>query len=64
MRAIVEHTYPDGKFNKTFYGTSSETKPEDSDIASGSTFVVVNTGDVYLFNESGSAGSKWVKVGG
>ena len=52
-----------------FYGTSSESKPTDEDMASdnaediavGSTFLEVDTGDVYLYNED--AGT-WHKVGG
>lgn len=57
---------------KTYYGwagTSSESKPTDADIstdrsddiAMGSYFLEVDTGDVYLYNET--AGT-WHKVGG
>ena len=58
--------------NKTqynFYGTSGESKPTDQDMANdkaediavGSTFLEVDTGDVYFYNEI--AGT-WHKVGG
>lgn len=42
------------------YGTSSETKPVTG-LVSGSTFTEADTGDVYMFNESASPGSEWVK---
>lgn len=41
----------------TIYGTSSETKPTTG-IITGSAFVEVDTGKVYLFNETTSA---WVE---
>lgn len=40
------------------YGTSSDSKPTTG-YANGSTFVEVNTGKLYLFNESAGA---WVEV--
>lgn len=39
-------------------GASSETKPTTG-IAAGSTFLETDTGDLYVFNEAGSA---WVKL--
>lgn len=45
-----------------FAGLSTDTKPTEG-VATGSVFVEVNTGDVYMFNEEGASGSKWVKVG-
>ena len=41
------------------YGTSSDSKPTTG-IVTGSVFVEVNTGKVFLFNEDASA---WVEVG-
>ena len=38
-------------------GASTETKPATG-IAAGSTFLETDTGDLYVFNEAGSA---WVK---
>ena len=58
-----------GKTQYDFYGTSSESKPTDADMANdnaddiavGSTFLEVDTGDVYFYDED--AGT-WHKVGG
>lgn len=41
-----------------FFGNSTDTKPTTG-IVNGSTFVEVDTGDLYLFNE---VTSTWVKV--
>lgn len=41
-----------------FFGNSTDTKPT-TNLVNGSTFVEVDTGDLYLFNE---ATSSWVKV--
>lgn len=41
-----------------FYGTSSDTKPTQ-DIVNGSAFLEVDTGKIYLFNESTST---WVEM--
>lgn len=46
-----------GKIFATFFGTSSDNKPIDG-IATGSSFVEVDTGKAFLFNESTSA---WVE---
>lgn len=46
-----------------FAGNSDDTKPTDS-IATGSVFIEVDTGKVYLFNEDADAGSEWTEVGG
>ena len=43
-----------------FAGLSTDTKPT-SGVATGSCFMEVNTGDVYLYDE---AGNTWNKVGG
>ena len=42
------------------YGLSTDTKPT-SGVATGSSFVEVDTGKVYLYNSDGSA---WVEIGG
>ena len=44
-----------------FSGLSTDTKPTGADIATGSTFVEVDTGDVYFFDEESNT---WLKVGG
>lgn len=45
------------------YGLSTDTKPTGG-IVTGSMFVEIDTGKVYLYNESGAAGHKWVEIGG
>ena len=47
-----------------YAGLSTDEKPVQDDICTGSTFIEVDTGDVYFFNEEGSSGPEWVKVGG
>ena len=42
-------------------GLSTDTKPTSSDYATGSSFFEVDTGDVYLWDESSES---WLKVGG
>lgn len=42
-------------------GRSTETKPTGSTIATGSTFIEVDTGNVYFFDETTQT---WTKVGG
>lgn len=45
-----------------FAGTNNDTKPLWDDIATGSTFLEVDTGDVYAYNEDGSSGEEWRKI--
>lgn len=59
MRALVEKNFNDSKKYVEIYGTSSESKPTEN-IVTGSVFVEVNTGKVFLFNEDSSA---WVEQG-
>lgn len=59
MRALVENKFSDNKKYVELYGTSSDSKPTTG-IVTGSVFVEVNTGKVFLFNEDASA---WVEVG-
>ena len=42
-----------------FAGLHDDTKPTDKDIATGSTLVEVDTGDVYMYDE---VGKEWHKV--
>ena len=58
MRIVEEKLTADGKYIRTFFGTSSETKPT-ADLADGSVFVEVDTGNAVLFNESAGA---WVSA--
>ena len=63
VRIVIQCTYWDPTNNKEILlieGSclSTETKPTNQ-IATGSTMIEVNTGDVYMFAEGGSG---WVKL--
>lgn len=52
---------------KTYYeyaGLSTDTKPTGSDIATGSLFLEVDTGDVYAYDEVGATWNKIASLGG
>lgn len=57
MRIVYEQPCADGKYIRTYFGNSNESKPT-SDLADGSVFVDVDTGKAFLFNETTSA---WVE---
>lgn len=57
MRIVDEKPTADGKYIRTYFGNSSESKPT-SYLADGSVFVEVDTGKAFLFNETTSA---WVE---
>ena len=57
MRTIVSRQFTVDKSYVEIFGTSSESKPTVG-IVTGSRYTEVNTGDVYLFNETAS---EWVK---
>lgn len=59
MRIVSEQPCADGKYIRTYFGASTESKPT-TDIADGSVFVEVDTGKAYLYNETTSA---WVEQG-
>lgn len=44
-----------------FAGLSTDEKPVREDICTGSTFLEVDTGDVYFFDEESNS---WLKAGG
>lgn len=59
IRKLVDRYYtPDKKYAEMF-GLSTDTKPKDG-LVTGSKFTEVNTGDIYLFDETGSG--TWTKV--
>ena len=60
MRAIEERIIGDGKMYAELAGSSSETKPIGT-LIDGSLFLETDTGDVYVYNESGES---WTKIGG
>lgn len=59
MRIVSEQYCADGKYIRTYFGASTESKPTTG-IADGSVYVEVNTGKAFLFNESSST---WVEQG-
>ena len=42
-----------------FYGLSTDDKPTDSSVTNGSSFVEMDTGNVYLFDAENAA---WLKL--
>jgi hypothetical protein len=61
VRILEERTFvPDKKYIEAA-GLSTDTKPE-ANIVTGSSFLEVDTGDAYLFDETAAAGSRWKKV--
>ena len=69
MARIISQSFPltlegiavDGAYVICAAGRSTETKPTGSTIATGSTYIEVDTGNVYFFDE---VAQTWTKVGG
>ena len=59
VRTIVERPFVSGKKYAEMFGLSTDTKPV-AGIVTGSKFTEVNTGDVFLFDETGDG--TWTKV--
>lgn len=59
IRTIVEKAFVPGKKYVEMFGKSTDNKPLTG-IITGSKFTEVDTGDVYLFDESGDG--TWTKV--
>ena len=59
VRNIVEKTFVGSKKYIETFGLSTDDKPT-AGIVTGSKFTEVNTGDVYLFDETSSG--TWTKV--
>lgn len=51
MRIVSEKLTADGKYIRTYFGNSNETKPTD-DLADGSVFVETDTWKTVLFDEA------------
>ena len=47
-----------------FAGLHDDTKPDEDDIATGSLFLEVDTGDVYAYDEAGETWNKISSLGG
>ena len=58
IRNLVENTFTDNKRYIEAAGLSTDSKPTTG-IVTGSVFLEVDTGKVYLFDE---AGSQWTEV--
>ena len=59
IRTLVERAFTDGLNYAEMFGLSTDDKPV-AGIVTGSKFTEVNTGDVYLFDETSSG--TWTKV--
>lgn len=47
-----------------YAGLSTDTKPTDTNIATGSLFMEVDTGDVYAYDEEGGEWNQVAALGG
>ena len=61
VRIIVDRQFTDSLRYIEAAGLSTDTKPTGT-IVTGSLFLEANTGDVYVYDESGSG--TWTKIGG
>lgn len=60
IRNLVDTIFEGNKHYIEAVGLSTDTKPTEN-IVTGSLFVEVNTGKVYLHNEEGTVETKWVE---
>lgn len=60
VRILEERIQQGNKRYIEAVGLSTDTKPTDN-IVTGSLFVEVNTGKVFMHNEEGTGSSKWVE---
>lgn len=60
IRAIEAREVAYHKYVKEIYGLAADTKPTDN-LANGSVFIEIDTGNVYFFDEENV---EWIKVGG
>ena len=61
VRTIEKREVDQGFAYMEFSGLSTDDKPVTTNMATGSVFVEVDTGKVYLFDE---VGATWNEVGG
>lgn len=59
VRALETRVLSDGKYYMEFTGLHDDTKPTQN-LATGSTFMEVDTSDVYFWDEEGE---EWNKAG-
>lgn len=60
IRAIVNRPFTNSLNYAEYFGKSTDEKPV-AGIVTGSMFIEVDTGDYYLFDESGNG--TWTKIG-
>ena len=60
VRVLNRKVLPDGIFYEELAGLSTDDKPLG--LATGSTFLEVDSGDVYAYDEEGDSGSEWCKI--
>ena len=61
FRILVDVLYEGDKHFIEAACNSGDTKPE-SNFVTGSSVIEADTSDIYLFDEEGNTGEKWVKV--
>ena len=61
VRINMSERHEDGFQYVELAGLSTDNKPTNADFETGSVFIEVDTGDVYLYNE---VTPSWVKIGG
>lgn len=63
MRTLMANFLNDGSKKKYFEyaGTSTESKPVNDMICTGSLFHEVDTKKIYAYNEDASSGEEWVE---
>lgn len=61
VQMLKRNVLDNGRHYCEFAGLSTDDKPV-SYYATGSTFLEVDTGDVYAFDEEGDSGSEWLKI--
>ena len=59
IRTVTERTFVPGKRYVEMFGLSTDEKPKTG-LITGCKFTEVNTGDVYLYDETGNG--TWTKV--
>lgn len=63
VQKTIKHTEDGVKFYIEFAGLSTDSKPIQNDIITGSLFLEVDTGDVFAYDEE-TAGGTWHKITG
>ena len=62
VRILKKEVLVDDSVYKEVACLSTDDKPVEANLATGSLCLEVDTGDVYAYDEEGNAGSEWLKV--